>query len=65
MILFVSDTCPRCVPIKRMAGPSVKILNITKQPALIEQYGLITVPAVLTEDGIITDIQTIIQKVRN
>ena len=63
MKLFVTDTCPRCVPIKRLANESVEIINLTNRDDLIEQYGVTSVPTLLDGIELITDVREIIKKV--
>lgn len=65
MILFVSNTCPRCIPIKNMIKDrtDITILNVSEDESLILKYNLTSVPSLL--DGeLITNIQEIIKKVR-
>lgn len=66
MKLIVSDTCPRCVPIKNMIKDrlDIEILNISKDEKLINEYDITTVPVLITDTLKITDIRQIITTIK-
>jgi glutaredoxin len=67
MKLFVSDNCPKCHTVKNIMNvDGIEIINLSKDENkhLIEEYNLTSVPVLLIEDQLITNIQEIIKKVR-
>lgn len=68
MKLFVSDTCPRCIPLKRMndlrTNP-IEVINLSKYREYIEQHNLVSVPVLLIDEKeLVTDIQEIVKIIK-
>ena len=68
MIIFTSNTCPRCVTIKNMNNirtNPIEVINVSEREEYIDKYNLTTVPSLLTdEELIITDIQEIVKVIK-
>ena len=67
MIIFVSNTCPRCVPVKKLKqdrSQPIQIINVSETPEYIEQYSLTSVPSMLLDEEIITNVQKIIEVIK-
>ena len=66
MILFVSDTCPRCIPLKNMIKDEtqIRIVNVTDNQEIIDKYGLSSVPVLRKDDVNILDIQQIVKIIK-
>ena len=67
MKLFVTDTCPRCIPIKNMIKDrtDIEIINLTNNDELIEKFRVTSVPSLLTDNNYKThDIQEIVKLIK-
>jgi hypothetical protein len=66
MKLIVSNTCPRCVPIKGMIRnrTDIEILNISDDEKLIEEYNISSVPVLIIGNDKINDIKLIIKTIK-
>ena len=57
--IFTNNGCPQCVFVKNMAEKTnieTEIINLSESPEYIEKYQLTTVPTILVDGEIITDI---------
>jgi len=65
--LFTTDTCPRCIPLKRIIkeeNKNIEIVNLSYNDDRIEEYNITNVPALLIDGTLTTNIQDIVKIIK-